>query len=188
LAEGVVADRSGVLVTLDDPEARDFAAVDPTGFVEQNPDGLLVIDEIQRAPELIVAIKAAVDRDRGLADSSSPVRRTFLISPPRTSRWRDRRRAWCCTHSARASWSRGQGRSSMLCSAGLPPFVFRAPCDDATTWIALVPAAIPRRSRGESVRRRSDWYQTYVNRIVNRDAVDISGLQRLADLPRLLRL
>src|SRR5699024_3171391 len=104
------------------------------------------------------------------------------------SRWRDGRRAWCCTHSARASWSRGQGRSSMLCSAGLPPFVFRAPCDDATTWIALVPAAIPRRSRGESVRRRSDWYQTYVNRIVNRDAVDISGLQRLADLPRLLRL
>lgn len=39
-----------------------------------------------------------------------------------------------------------------------------------------------------SGRRRQDWYATYLTRIVNRDAVDVSGLQRLADLPRLLRL
>lgn len=45
-------------------EARDFATVDPTGFVDQNPDGLLVIDEVQRAPALIVSITAAVDRDK----------------------------------------------------------------------------------------------------------------------------
>src|SRR5699024_1988215 len=30
----------------------------------QNPDGLLVIDEIQRAPDLVLALKAAVDQDK----------------------------------------------------------------------------------------------------------------------------
>lgn len=38
-----------------------------------------------------------------------------------------------------------------------------------------------------TTRRREDWYETYLSQIVNRDAPDISGLQRLVDLPRLLR-
>lgn len=39
-----------------------------------------------------------------------------------------------------------------------------------------------------STTRREEWYETYLSQIVNRDAIDISGLQRLADLPRLLRM
>ena len=47
--------------TLDDPAVRNLAAADPTGFLR----GLdrAVIDEVQRAPELLLAIKMAVDRD-----------------------------------------------------------------------------------------------------------------------------
>ena len=37
------------------------AEADPSAFVRH--DGLLMIDEIQRAPELLLAIKRAVDRD-----------------------------------------------------------------------------------------------------------------------------
>lgn len=40
---------------------RTLATTDPQGFVEGRP-GLFVIDEIQRAPELLLAIKASVDR------------------------------------------------------------------------------------------------------------------------------
>ncbi len=47
--------------TLDDGVALAAAHADPTRFVQH--DGLLAIDEIQRAPELMLAIKAAVDRD-----------------------------------------------------------------------------------------------------------------------------
>jgi predicted AAA+ superfamily ATPase len=35
--------------------------------------------------------------------------------------------------------------------------------------------------------RREGWYDTYLSQIVNRDAPDIVGLQRLTDLPRVLR-
>ncbi len=47
--------------TLDDGVTLAAARADPTRFVQY--DDLLAIDEIQRAPELMLAIKAAVDRD-----------------------------------------------------------------------------------------------------------------------------
>lgn len=46
-------------VTLDDEQARQFARNDPAGFVRGLQTG--VIDEIQRAPGIILALKAAVD-------------------------------------------------------------------------------------------------------------------------------
>lgn len=40
---------------LDDPATRAAALADPAGFVRH--DGLLLIDEVQRAPELLLSIK-----------------------------------------------------------------------------------------------------------------------------------
>ena len=55
----MVSDRERQYLTLDDPSTLSFAIADPVGFVR----GLdhAVIDEIQRAPELLLAIKQAVD-------------------------------------------------------------------------------------------------------------------------------
>ena len=50
-------------VTLDDDAALAFARSDPTGFVAALPL-CAILDEIQRAPALLRAIKLAVDRDR----------------------------------------------------------------------------------------------------------------------------
>ena len=50
-------------VTLDDATALAAAKHDPTGFISGLGEAT-VIDEIQRAPELFVAIKADVDRNR----------------------------------------------------------------------------------------------------------------------------
>ena len=46
---------------LDDQAVRAAAEADPSAFVRH--DGLLMIDEIQRVPELLLAIKREVDRD-----------------------------------------------------------------------------------------------------------------------------
>ncbi len=57
-----IADSDGrQFVTLDDEQSRRFAQDDPTGFTR----GLkrAVIDEIQRAPDLILALKRIVDED-----------------------------------------------------------------------------------------------------------------------------
>lgn len=60
-----VVDRvGGRLVTFDDEVTRTGAQLDPVAFLEQAGDGLLAIDEVQRVPELVLALKLVVDRDR----------------------------------------------------------------------------------------------------------------------------
>lgn len=59
----LAASRAGDAVPrpLDDPATLEVARLDPTGFVEH--PGLMVIDEIQLAPELLRPIKLTVDLD-----------------------------------------------------------------------------------------------------------------------------
>lgn len=64
LAQIVAASRPSTIVTLDDPGTLAAARHDPRGFADQAPDRTLIIDEIQRAPELTIAVKASVDADR----------------------------------------------------------------------------------------------------------------------------
>src|SRR6516165_4067312 len=62
LAELIVARSVGARdLFLDDDAVRAAADADPSAFVRH--DGLLMIDEIQRVPELLLAIKREVDRD-----------------------------------------------------------------------------------------------------------------------------
>lgn len=62
LANLIAADRHGTEIRyLDDAATRAAAESDPTRFVRH--DGLLIIDEVQRVPELLLSIKDAVDRD-----------------------------------------------------------------------------------------------------------------------------
>ena len=49
--------------TLDDFNTRQSALIDPAGFVEHGK-GLLIIDEIQKVPELIEAVKKNVDENK----------------------------------------------------------------------------------------------------------------------------
>ncbi len=51
------------MVTLDDYDQRVQAEADPVAFIEQHPQGLLVIDEVPRVPRLALALKLVVDRD-----------------------------------------------------------------------------------------------------------------------------
>ncbi|WP_163544111.1 ATP-binding protein [Occultella kanbiaonis] len=63
-AQMLVADREYTQVTLDDVDVAEAARLDPRALVEQANDRTLVVDEIQREPSLILAIKATIDRDR----------------------------------------------------------------------------------------------------------------------------
>jgi predicted AAA+ superfamily ATPase len=53
----------GRLVTLDDAQTRSAAIADPAEFLRQGVDGLLAIDEGSTSPDLVLALKLAVDHD-----------------------------------------------------------------------------------------------------------------------------
>ncbi len=60
-----IAREVGVQVyTMDDEDLRAAALADPVSFIDSLGDGLIVLDEVQRAPGLVLPIKAAVDRQR----------------------------------------------------------------------------------------------------------------------------
>jgi predicted AAA+ superfamily ATPase len=63
LVERIAADQGWPCYTLDDPTTLAAIGNDPSGFLT-GISGPVVLDEVQRVPELLLAIKAAVDRDR----------------------------------------------------------------------------------------------------------------------------
>ncbi|MCL2788782.1 MAG: ATP-binding protein [Micrococcales bacterium] len=68
LATMLVADRPHVIASLDDEEQATLARQDPRGFLAQRGNATLVIDEVQRVPELILAVKHEVDRSGDLGN------------------------------------------------------------------------------------------------------------------------
>ncbi len=61
LARRIANDDGRIFVSLDDNQSRRFAEDDPAGFVRNLPSA--AIDEIQRAPNLILALKKEVDEN-----------------------------------------------------------------------------------------------------------------------------
>jgi hypothetical protein len=74
--------------TLDDVALLDAALADPDGFVG-GLDLPVILDEIQRAPDLLRSIKRVVDRDRSpgrfLLTGSANLLTMRKAAPPRTS-------------------------------------------------------------------------------------------------------
>lgn len=188
LVRDVTADRGGRLVTLDDDLTRAAAQADHHGFLAQFPDGTLAIDEVQRVPELVLALKLAVDRD--------PRPGGFLLTGSANLL---RLPAMQDSLAGRAEsidlfgFSQGElaNRKEGFIDKLLAGETFAGHTSSLTRSDYLERACAggyPEALTRPSGRRRAAWLDNYVQRIVERDAVDISGLQHLDELPRLLRL
>lgn len=75
-------------VSLDHPAYLSVAASDPAGFVASLP-GEVTIDEVQRAPQLLPAIKLSVDLDRRPGRFVLTSSTNLLCCPRLRSPWRD---------------------------------------------------------------------------------------------------
>jgi len=169
LARQLVADRAALLVTLDDRRTRDAAIADETAFVEQFPEGVLVIDEVQREPELLLAIKASIDRDRrpgrflltGSADLLTVKGRTDSLA-------------------GRAATLRLRGLSQgelagepedfvRTLRQGVAPQRFRTSCTRESYAHALARGGFPD-VRHLNPRLRNAWLDSYLERVLERDA------------------
>lgn len=187
LAELIAERRTSHVVTLDDLEVQRFASEDPVGFVAQFPEGLLVIDEVQRVPELIIALKAAVDWDkrpgRYLVTGSAN-----LLDLAATHESLAGRAQPLTLHSLSQAELENQPASFIDAAFAGRRFVGHSSTLTRRDYLdRACRGGYPEALARSSAVRREEWYDTYLTQIVNRDARDISGLQRLADLPRLLR-
>lgn len=182
LARGF-AGRDRAYLTLDDDNALRAARSDPIGFVR----GLdrAVIDEVQRAPELLLAIKESVDRDqrpgRFLLTGSADI----MALPTVADSLAGRMETVPLLPLARAEITGGQG-------AFLDRLFDPRPLEatGAATGAALVEIVLgggyPEALRRRTSSRRQAWFDAYVASILDRDVRDIAQVDQLERMPRLL--
>jgi uncharacterized protein len=182
----VTSDHPAAIITLDDQATREAARVDPHGFIA-GLRGPVLIDEVQLVPDLIHAIKQAVDEDptpgRFLLTGSANVLTAPRISESLAGRVR-RIELWPLAQSEiHASTSNFVDRLF----AGDPPQVSGAPVGREAFAELVARGGYPA-VRSLSERQRQAWYRDYVQGITERDLRDIASAQKLSEIPRLLRL
>lgn len=186
LAKKVAADRSPYL-TLDDPTVLSAAHTDPVGFIRNLKTA--TIDEIQRAPELVLAIKRAVDDDpqpgRFLLTGSAQ-----LLAIPRVADSLAGRMA--IVDLLPLSTGEIQRQEATFLQE---VFQGRVPCVPPTSLRmghALVAAVLaggyPEVQWRPTWARQCDWHLDYVRALMERDVHDLAQIEKSRQLPHLLRV
>jgi predicted AAA+ superfamily ATPase len=188
LVRGIAAsEHPAAIVDLDDDAARGAAQRDPAGFVA-GLEGAVVIDEIQRAPELLLAIKAQVDRDprpgRFLLTGSADVFASRQVIDTLAGRI-ETVRLWPLTQ------AEIHGTDTNLVDAlfaASPPRVRDAPVGRAAFVKAAAAGGYPEARSRPAGRRRDRWFANYVDATLTSEVREIADVVKLSELPRLLRL
>ncbi|MGH3751698.1 MAG: ATP-binding protein [Pseudonocardiaceae bacterium] len=176
----------GHVVDLDERSARAIAAADPSLYT--SADRLVLIDEYQRVPELLDAIKAELNRALRpgrfvvtgstnystipRASQSLTGRAEVLTVWPFTQGEVDSRHE-TFTETLLADPARFRGASAQTSRTGYAQRVLAGG----------MPVAL--RQPSEPARRR--WFQAYLDLVVQRDVLDIRHIRQREALPRLLR-
>lgn len=190
LAQWVGKDLGYRYVSFDDDNQLQAAKADPMGFIQNLPEKV-ILDEIQRTPELFLAIKASVDKNRIPGRFLLTGSANVLLLPQ-------------LADSLAGRMEIIQLRPLAQCEiAGqLPDFLsqlFAADFGAAQNQGGYVqlgdslpelicaggyPAALTR----SSTKRRNTWYRDYITTIIQRDVQDIANIRNLDILPKLLSL
>lgn len=170
--------------TLDDDNILNAVKQDPIGFIDRIEKG--IIDEIQRAPELLRAIKFSVDQQRQpgrfLLTGSANVlalpqigdslagRMEILTLLPLSLAEINRRDPLFIEYAQNQSWPLNTQNKKFDCvsqalAGGYPEMLLR-----------------------QQSNRRNAWAKAYIKSIVERDVKDISAIEKLVEMPHILEL
>jgi predicted AAA+ superfamily ATPase len=172
-------------ITLDDQTVLEAAQSDPAGFIRGIDRA--IIDEIQRAPDLLLAIKRTVDEDYRpgrflltgsanvltlprIADSLAGRMETIQMLPLANAEVEDRAPTFLL------NLFEGKLKSQRDAVVG----------DDLVRLVLL--GGFPEVISRETERRRQDWLRSYITSILTRDMRDIAEVEKLTELPKFVRL
>jgi uncharacterized protein len=171
-------------ITLDDPATLAAARSDPAGFVRGLKQA--VIDEVQRAPDLLLAIKESVDKDQAPGRFLLTGSTNLMAMPLVADSLAGRLEVITLLPFAQAELAGTAGNllDRLFNGAGLPA-VNHPVINDALMDIVLK-GGYPEALRRTSASRRQTWLQDYVALILDRDVRDIANIDQLDRMPRLL--
>lgn len=177
-------------ITLDEVTALAAAKRDPQGFIASF-SGRVIIDEVQRAPELFLAIKRAVDLERTPGKFLLTGSANVLLLPNIADSLAGRMEI-LPLHPLSVSEISGQ-RENLIDSLfedktlGLKSFR-----QSARNWNGiqdyLLSGGFPEALERTAEDRRRAWFEAYITTILSRDVRDLAAIEGLSRLPDLLNL
>jgi len=179
-------DKSPGYVTLDDPATLSAAASSPASFIA-DLETPVIIDEVQRAPEMFLSLKQRVDKQRKpglyLLTGSANVLTLPKVADSLAGRME-----------VQTLWPLSQGeilgrRETFVDACFKDSF---KPQVEATDWRTLLKRIVrggyPETVRRTDPRRRRAWWTAYLSSLLERDVRDLSNIEGLREMPRLLEL
>ena len=184
----LVGDSEGfAYLSFDDDIQRAAAQTDPIGYVADLPERV-ILDEVQRVPELFTSLKAAVDARREPGRFILTGSANVLLVPKLAESLAGRMEILRLHPLAQAEIAREM--------TGFLPALFNKKFKTGAVGRRLgrklaermtaggYPAAL---SRANAQRRRA-WYRDYTETLVQRDIRDLARISLMDALPRLLTL
>ena len=184
--------RDYAYISFDDAVVRDGARADPAGFVADLPERV-ILDEIQRVPELFAAIKIEADRrrvpGRFILTGSTNVLLVPNLSESLAGRLQIVRLHPLAQYelAARSVPPDSRSGTGFLHALFEDGFEVRQTARLGGQLIERIvaggfPAALVR----PTARRRANWHRDYVEALIQRDVRDMTRVRSLDVLPRLL--
>jgi uncharacterized protein len=175
-------------LTLDDGNVLAAAHHDPAGFLA-GLDGPVVLDEVQRAPDLFLAIKAEVDRQRRPGRFLLTGSANVLLLPHLAQSLVGRMEI-------HALWPLSQGEKEWITegfidgvfSEHLPAWGGKPVSRTELLNQMVLPGGFPEIIGRSRESRRRAWFNAYVTTILQREVRDLAQIEGLTLLPRLLSL
>jgi len=171
---------------LDLPQDRQSALEDPIGFVCFG--GLTVIDEIQRVPELLLAIKANVDNDPRPG-------RFLLTGSSRLLGLRDLPDTLPGRMETIELWPFSQGEIDSTADGFIdaafqlgPDLRHESDMTRADYADRIVRGGLPEAVARTEPRRRGRFFDSYVQNLIDRDVRQLAEIERVSQLTALVRL
>ena len=172
--------------SLDDSALLAAVRADPLGFVRRLDRA--IIDEIQRAPDLLLALKLVIDQDRRpgrflltgsanlmalpqIADSLAG-RVEILTLLPLSNAELARRPNDFLSHAGAQSW----------------PLNASTPAQPSDMIQQVLSGGYPEMMHRASPARKQAWARAYMNTLLERDIQDIAQIEQLSQIPQLLSI
>ena len=175
-------------ISFDNPIAMDATKVDPIGFVNTLPKRV-ILDEIQKAPHLFSILKSVIDNNRVCGRFILTGSSNILKMPKLSDSLAGRMQILRLHPLSQGEYIKHKSRFlDSLFDAKFKNKKIKTsskkyqPVDVVTKGGYPVALSLP------TERRRSHWYRSYIEAIIQRDILDFSKIRSIDILPRLLAL
>jgi uncharacterized protein len=186
LAQALVTSTGARYFTFDDAATLGLASGDPAGFI-RNLTGPVVLDEIQKAPDLFPAIKLAVDQNRQAGRFLLTGSANVLTLPRLYESLAGRMEIIpLFPFSAGELAGEREGFLSRIFEGALAKPPPRSAGEDLPARLAR--GGYPEASQRQDDGRRAAWFASYISTLLQRDVRDLARVEALHALPNLLKL